>query len=364
MSQSSRPPSDSDHSRRDERSRRSDVPSDRTLKVSVHGTEDDSSGFVVRTVPAPRARSDELATSSRKQLRRQRDRRAEGRAIQVLVGLFVGIGGLGLLAVNVLLDDAPSPTAAPRSAGAEASVAEAPAAGTSAAGTSAADSAKSAASAAQAPKSPPAVPDNVISSPLVERVDLPALRQLRYEGLTIAAEGLPEVTTAATGPTVGPLAARETCRFAYGIWEFSPNKRFRFISTCRAFEGQVLFGAYSVHGGAIRMSPLRVSGVAVETTFEVEKPSRLVTRVTVGADALAFTVRQRVTVIRSGLFGDAFFNTYAAKNTLAVPDGSAPAAGRRNAPTSPKAPNPKTEPPAERGPKDPLLELLRGTKKP
>ena len=271
------------------------------------------------------ASSSELATSSRRSRRRQRDRKAEWRAVQVLIGLFVGVGGALLVAVNVLLDDPPAATD------------KTPAATSGAAGPAA----------PQTNPVPPPPDEGVISGTFVETVDLPALRQLRNEGLTIAAEGLPAVDSSATGPGVGPLAGRETCRFAYGVWEFSPNRRFRFMPTCPSMDGQVLFGAYAVQGGVIRMSPLKVSGVELLTEFFVEKPSRLVTRVTVGGGRVTMTVRQRVTVIRAGQFGDSFFDTYAPRNTLAVAKGST----RRPPVGEPKAPPPK---------RDPLLDLLRG----
>ncbi|MEO1335654.1 MAG: hypothetical protein AAFV29_08415, partial [Myxococcota bacterium] len=264
--------------------------------------------------------------SSRKQERRRRDERAERRAIQVLVGIFVGLGGLALVAVNVLLDDPPPSAPA---------VAQTPSEG-----------------APKAPVAEPPPPPNVLSAPAVERVDLPALRYLRNEGLTIAAEGLPAVDSPSEGASVGRWAAQETCRFAYGVWEFSPNRRFRFLPTCPSMEGQVLFGAYSVEGGTIRMSPLRVGEVELVSEFQVEKPSRLLTRVNVSGKQVTLSVRQRVTVIRSGLFGDAFFDTYAVKNTLSVQ--------RTPRQRPPPVTAPPKSPPSKR---DPLLELLRGQNK-
>ena len=274
--------------------------------------------------------STQLARDSRRSRRQQRDRRAEWRAIQVLIGLFVGIGGLALVAVNVLLDD-PSPSMKARPD---------PSSPSSPSGRS---GPVAPASTAVGPS-----PDNIISTPLVETVDLPALRQLRNEGLTIAAEGLPEVSVSSAERSMNTesAAARETCRFAYGIWEFSPNRRFRFLPTCKSMDGQVLFGAYEVEGTRIRMSPLRASDVSWVSEFQVEKPSRLSTRVDGGRVTL--DVRQRVTVIRNGLTGDAFFGTYAAKNTLAVPGGAPPSAP------------PRVPPPP---PRDPLLDLLRGSGK-
>ena len=279
-------------------------------------------------VPAYQATSEELSRSSRRARRRERDGRAERRAIQVLIGVFVGLGGLALVAVNVFLDD-PEPTAPPPPAEADQDT-EAPA--------------------VPPPPSVPPKPENVISTPTVETVDIPALRQLKNEGLTIAAEGLPEVVASVQGSKVNVLAARETCRFAYGIWEFSPNKRFRFLPTCPSMDGQVLFGAYAISGGTIRMSPLTVSGVELVSEFRVERPSRVMTRVSVDGGRYTLRVSQRVTVIRAGQMGDAFFNSYADKNTLRVPGRSA----RRPPPSEPAPPPPK---------RDRLLELLKNTKR-
>ncbi len=300
----------------------SDEAGDTAAGVLTDGHDDDVAVRPLGPVPAYGPSSTELSSPSRKARRRQRDRRAETRALQVVVGLFVGLGGLALFAVNVLLDDPPPSSPL--------SVDGAP-------------------SSPRPVTPPPPPPVTVVSSPFVGHIGLPALRQLQNEGLTIAAEGLPEVSTDARGSEVAPLAARESCRFAYGVWEFSPNKRFRFLPTCPSMDGQVLFGAYVVDGAVIRMSRLRIAGAELVSAFEVEKPSRLRTRVTLPNAGLTFEVQQRVTVIRAGLFGDGFFDTYAPKNTLAVPG----AARRRPPPAEPRAPPPR---------KDPLLELLRGTK--
>ena len=287
----------------------------------------------VGPVKAYEPSSTELASQSRRQRRRLRDRRAERRAVQVLVALFVGLGGLALLTVNFLLDDTPStPPAEALGLSVGAAVAQ------------------------MAPPTEHALGDPATEAEadgFVETIDLPALRQLKNEGLTIVAEGLPEVSAMQNGPNVGPLAARETCRFAYGVWEFSPNSRFRFIPTCAAMDGQVLFGAYSVRGTVIRMSPLRVAGVSMVSEFEVEKPSRLVTEVVVGEGQYTLSVKQRVTVIRPGLFGESFFNTYVDRNTLSVP-------GRKIRPSPRTEPQPRSPPPKTK--RDPLLDLLRGKK--
>ncbi len=333
-----------------------DLPGDRTQRVRtrfpdpaeaplVEAVEEEAADdeFVdppqpVGPVPAYLPSSTELAGSSRRTLRRQRDRRAEQRALQVVVALFVGLGGLAFVLVNLLLDDPPPPNDLATAAdppiqapgGANTDVAEAP------------------------------PPRDVISTPFVDTVDLPALRQLRNEGLTIVAEGLPEVESLTPGPAVAPLAAVETCRFAYGVWEFSPNRRFAFLPTCPALEGQVLYGAYRIEGGNVRMSALRVLNVELNSVFQVEKPSQLITEVRVDGGRVRLAVRQRVTVIRAGQFGDTFFSTYAPKNTLGMPGRSA----GRPPPDEPRvpveAPGPPPSPPDRSQGTDPLLELLKG----
>lgn len=152
--------------------------------------------------------------------------------------------------------------------------------------------------------------------------DLPALLEMQTQGLTIVAEGLPEVATKAGGGAGIPvLATIETCRFAYGVWEFSPNRVFRFLPTCGALAGQILVGAYEVDGAVVRMSPLHSAPAEITSVFQVEKPStmRSDVRIRAAGKEVLFSVRQAVTVIRGGLEGDMFRASYAGRNTVRVP---------------------------------------------
>jgi hypothetical protein len=179
-----------------------------------------------------------------------------------------------------------------------------------------------------------------------ETSDLPALRSLANEGLTIAAEGIPEVLAADSTSRASVLAAIETCRFAYGVWEFSPNKRFRFMTTCGGLEGQTLVGAYEVHGSTIKMSPLIDGATAIVSIFEVEKPSKLTSQLLVkeGEASVELRVNQIVTTIRPGLHGEAFHDTFAPANTLSVPG------MKKSSPSEPVEKKPA---------RDPLLDLIK-----
>lgn len=275
--------------------------------------------------PAPRS-STELAERARRQRRRERDRRAERRAIFVVVALFVGLGGAALAAVNLLWEEPPArPPTDPAGAAGAGEVAEAP-----------------------APE--PTRPTGVISTPLEETPYLPVIRKLRQEGLTIGAEGLPEVLALEDGPEIPKHAALESCRFAYAVWELSPNKRFRFLTTCGALEGQILVGAYVVQGTKVRMSPIGAQGIELVTELDLEKPTEATTTVRrAGAPTAMLAVKQRLTAIRPGLDGGAFYDSFAPRNTIAPRRG-------RGAPGGAAAP-PPPPPPA---PRDPVLDLLEG----
>ncbi len=291
----------------------------------------------------PPPSSTELAEPSRRQRRRERDRRAEKRAMQWLVGVFVGLGGAAILLVNVLLDDTPTKT----------------------------DTTELAENAEVEPpppvKPPPRRAPGVFTTAPTEAVDIPAIRQLQSDGLTIAAEGLPEVIAENTGDAVAPLAALETCRFAFSVWEFSPNRRFRFMTTCAPLEGQILYGAYEIRGGRVHMSPLTTPIARITSVFDAERPASMKTRVESllkGEVMMSFEVNQRVTVMRAGLHGEGFHDTYRAKNTITlhhqlapgrVPTPSGGGGGGRAAP-----PPPPAAPPPKAGGKDPLLDLLKG----
>jgi hypothetical protein len=280
--------------------------------------------------PAPKqATSTQLAEKSQRQRRRERDARAEKIAQRSLVIGFLAIGGLGLWVVNSGYLDQPEPAGGAAQADLQPGTA--------------------------APPPPPpeprksAVPD--------ETPDIPALASLKNEGLTIAAEGLPEVLAIDPPNPPAILAGIETCRFAYGIWEFSPNRAFRFITTCSALQGQILVGAYEVRGSRIVTSPLVAEPAQVVSVFDVEKPSHVRTEVTItGRDGnqVRLEVKQRLTTMRPGMEGEGFYRGYAPKNTLEIQGLSAPREGDRDRRPAQPAPAPQQQP----GPKDPVLELL------
>lgn len=263
--------------------------------------------------PPPPRSSTELSERARRQRRMERDRRAERRAIGVVGFALVLLGGGALVAVNLLMDD--PPPAAPQPAD----------------------------PAAEAPPAP-SRPMGVISTPIEETPDLPVLRFLRQDGLTVGAEGLPEVVARPEAGEIGPRAAVESCRFAYGVWELSPNKRFRFLTTCEALKGQILVGAYEVEGATVRMSPLPAQDMLLVTEMSLERPSVAHTRVLRPGDPNpVLEVKQRLTALRPGLEGEAFRDAYEPRNTIA-PRG-APAAA---------------PPPPPAAPRDPVLDMLQG----
>jgi hypothetical protein len=271
--------------------------------------------------PAARS-SSEMAESSRRQIRRERDRRAEKRAMQMVVVVFLGLGGGAILLVNALVDD-PVPSETPPTDPSKVAVA------------------------------PPPPPKGVISSGLDETPNIPALQHLADSGLTIAAEGIPQVDAVEGAAGVAALAAIETCRFAYAVWEFSPNKRFRFLSTCDALEGQVMFGAYEVDGATIRMSPLISDTDVVVSEFFMVQPSKMVSRVSrsKGGETI-LQIEQKVTAMRPGQDGEAWRDAFSAKNTIHLPKG-----GGSAPPPPTSAPPP---PPAKKEKSgDPLLDLLK-----
>jgi hypothetical protein len=257
-------------------------------------------------IPATPMRSTELSERSRKQKKRERDRRAERTALGAVILIFLMIGGMGYWISSSITDDEPSKPPTPEEiAAAKAQVALKLAE-------------KKAAT----------------TSRLDETPDLPALRMMMSEGLTIAAEGLPEVSASVQTPEAGVLAAIETCRFAYSVWEFSPNKRFRFLTTCEGKDGQILVGAYETSGSKVTLSPLVDGPAMIISELEVEKPSTMTTKV--GYGPIVLDVKQRIGVLRGGMQGEAFRATYEPRNTLPTPGAAA----------KPKA-------------KDPLLEAIQ-----
>ncbi len=245
----------------------------------------------------------------------------------MVLGVFLGFGAIALVVVNSDLVDTPAPATPPP-----------------------------AASGAPVPTAPPRPSAPHLSSTPAEAPDIPALESMRSEGLTIVAEGLPRVI--ALDPNAPPqaLAGVESCRFAYAVWEFSPNQAYRFMSTCGAAEGETLVGAYQIDGSRIRMSPLQSGPVELVSVFEVQRPSSMTTEITVkrsGRAPIRMRVKQRVTGMRQGMDGDAWRRSYIKKNTIKVNSGAAtrPPPGR-------PAPRPKAPPPEASG--DPVLDLIRG----
>ena len=270
----------------------------------------------------PATTSADLARQSQKARRRARDARAEKVALYGTIGAFVCVGLGVLVVINSGAVDAPTDT--PRT-----TLAPVPGVG-------------------GAPKPEAARPA------LDETPDLPALRQLQGSGLTIVAEGLPEVLAVEGDVPTPRMAALETCRFAYGVWEFSPNRAFRFVTTCGALAGQQLVGAYEVDGSKVRMSPLSIDGVVLTSVFEVEKPSTMTTRAVIGGRH-GLEIRQRITGIRPGLDVASFVKAYGPRNTVVVDGVAAPAApGRRAAPRGDD--EPALPPPTRRDPVEELLE--------
>ncbi|MBI2378578.1 MAG: hypothetical protein HYV07_31555 [Deltaproteobacteria bacterium] len=191
--------------------------------------------------------------------------------------------------------------------------------------------------------------------------EIPALTTMREEGLTIAAEGLPRILVEGGASQAANIAAAVlTCRFAYGIWEFSPNAMFKFVPTCAKLRGEESVGAYEIRRGEVWLSAITTSeGTVIETVFKVAKPSSVVSTAKLG-DKIQLRVEQRVTVIRPGMNAVAFQRSLGEKNTIDLAallrDGaSAPAPERREAPP-PNAPEPPS-PPKDR---DPVLDLLEG----
>lgn len=283
------------------------------------------------TGPARPLTSTDLAQKSQKQRRRDRDQRAEKAAQRVVIGLGLGLGALALILVNSdYFDDEPGARPAVSSPGPTAPVEIKP--------------------------SLAAVPD--------ETPDLPLFNKVNSEGLTIVAEGLPEVLAIDPPNPPALLAGIQTCRFAYGIWEFSPNHAFRFLSTCAVLDGQVLVGAYEIRGSAIHLSPITSDGTTTISVFEVEKPSRMVSKVSIQPRAdgpsVVLEVRQRITGMRPGMDGNAFFRTFASRNTTEIQ--GMPTRREAGGPGGQAAPREPRSEPKKGGAKDndPVLELLKG----
>ena len=278
----------------------------------------------------------ELAAPSRRARRRARDRRALLAALGVTLMLAAGVGVAGWLWIQNLPE---ATSRLPTSDPDEAASAELAARRPPQTGAAAGSGRPEGAGAARRP--------GFVSTELDETPDLPALRRLQDEGLTLGgAEGLPDVR----GQLPAQLAGLLSCRFAFGVWEFSPNHRFRFLTTCGHEAQRVWVGAYGVEGTQIATSPLQADGVTWSTVFQLQKPTHLVTQVQ-GPDG-PITIRQKLTAVTPGLKGEGFRSAFSEKNRLTVQG-----VGRSQAPAQAPTQPPPTE--VEPPPRDPLLDLLR-----
>ena len=264
----------------------------------------------------------DYAQRSRKELRRERDARAEKAAMRILLFVFVGLCATGLFVVNSGLVDL-----------GEDGVSQ------------------------ETQKKRPTAP--VLTAQPLEEAVIPALKSMEREGLTIVAEGLPEVVALKPVNPPAMLVGIESCRYAFAIWEFSPNKRFRFITTCELMRGEILAGAWSRDGNQILLSPLTSAGSVMTSRFEVEKPSRMVTDIVISApkvSSVRLKVRQRITGMRPGMDGAGFLRSYQPRNTVkvqgirVVPEKAAP----RSNTSGEAAPTKPTKSPSG----DSLLDML------
>ena len=248
------------------------------------------------------------ADRARRARRQARDSFAERRAIQVILAIFLGIGGLSLGILNFGRPFSSDRSNPPSTGVAHPSSPTSPIKGRE-----------------KPPRRRTGAPANAreATTSLDETPDVPALRFLQHEGLTVGAEGIPRV--ASTASEVATVAGRETCRFAYATWEFSPNQTFRFISSCQGFGRLELLGAYELRGSRVYLSELAAGAARWTGVLRVEHPASMVTRL-VSPDgagrAHELQITQRITVVRGGLHGDDFVDGFKRRNRLRVPDGS------------------------------------------
>jgi len=272
-------------------------------------------------VTSPPERSTaQMAEQSRKELRRARDAHAESVAMRVLLFVFLGVGGLGLVLINAGIIDIGGPISQPAPG-----------------------------EAGSPQPSPP-----VLTAAPVESSKIPALQSLEREGLTIVAEGLPEVIAIDPLAPPGILVGIESCRYTFAIWEFSPNKRFRFMTTCELMKGEILAGAWHRDGSNILMSPLISAASSMKSRFEVEKPSRMITEIKItapNAKPVQLLVKQRITGMRPGMDGASFLTAYEPRNTIKVK-------GIRIVPETPKTAPAPAPAPKKKSTGNPLLDLL------
>ncbi len=317
-----------------------DAPSD-TRVVPVEGTEDPAEpDYLHRAAPRTREPPTQLrvhddpapdpAASARRR-RRERDARTEKFAQRAIPLGFVAVGAVALALVNGgVFDDV---LESPPSEGGPLVV----------------------------PSPTPTAP--VLKAAPDETADLPALASLEREGLTIVAEGLPEIV--ALDPARPPeiLVGIESCRHAWGVWEFSPNKRFRFLSTCQLMQDEILAGAWLRDGSSLLLSPITSGGGTIEllSRFRVEKPSSMETDVTIrvaGVSPVRLRVRQRITGLRAGMEGERTRGALEPKNTVRVR--GIELQDSRTPPRPGASPGAAPTPSAPAAPRDPVLDLLEG----
>lgn len=279
------------------------------------------------TEPKTRVTSQELAAASRRARRRARDRRALVSALVATVVAAALLYGVGWAWIQSVPERDPQAVTAPASTGAH------PPGGAERS------------PAVPTPGRPSPAPERpgVISTPLDETPDLPAIRKLRDEGLTVGAEGLPEIR----GPVAPEVAARFSCRFAYAIWELSPNRRFRFLTTCGREQGQTWVGAYEIRGTQVVTSALSAEGARWTSVLQLQKPTSVQTEVVVPPDEAPLRIRQKLTAVRPGMNGDAFFGVFSGKNPVQLPEGPSPVSASGEPPDT-----------ADKEVSDPLLDLL------
>ena len=274
--------------------------------------------------------SSRYEASLRRTRRKERDDFAERRAIQVLVALFLGFGGLSFAALNffwVSSDNSPVPKVE--------------------------DVSHDVKSHRNDEETQHQLSGRLSSGAMPEFQDLPAIRKMTRIGLTIAAEGIPKVDVDGGGAKVEDAAGLEACRFAYGVWEFSPNQTFRFLSTCRGLGRMTLVGAYEVNEGKIYLSKLTDGNAQWTSLFEVAQPTTMRTQVfSRKPKKTKLRVTQRVTTLRGGLHGDDFRDSFMRKNRLTAPKTvSRPEPSLRSGPQQQE----------KRTPQDTLESLLLGS---
>lgn len=249
--------------------------------------------------------------------RRDRDALAERRAVQAILAIFFGFGGMGFLALNLsglglggTSEQGDTKSKEKRR------------------GTATIDKASSSASSGLAASGSPA--SEAVSGGLggagssaTRVVPAPShMEALRHTGLTIGTEGVPQ--SEANFPRARAAVGLQACRFAYGVWEFSPNQTFRFLSTCSGLGRLELVGGYQLRDEQIYLSELVVGNTRWTSVFQLAAPSTMRSLVRLD-QTRTIALKQRVTVAQEGLHGDEFRQDLRSKNLLTVPGPERPA---------------------------------------